>query len=246
MKSDPNSPGSVSAKVRAYRIHLFNQYLIMSGIKNAHILDIGGTLSYWKMNARYISSGLIKNIDIINLPPLTRIKQAVEGITITVTAGNALDDSSLQKKKYDIVYTNSVIEHVGNLRAQRKLAYKIRTLGKFYWVQTPAKSFPLEPHFYFPWFAYLPLSIRSFFHMRYNLGFKIRNSNWIESRMECEDIRLLTEAEMRHLFKGGSVFSEKFFGVNKSYIATNMISGETVQKIEFLKNGLLRRNMSEP
>lgn len=222
MKSDSNDPKSISARIRAYRIRQFDRYATNSGIKNASVLDLGGTFNYWKMNAPFISKGLIKSIDIVNTSINEKRTESIAGMTVHLYSGNALDRTSLQWVHYDIVHSNSVIEHVGNLRLQKRMADLIREIGEYYWIQTPAKSFPLEPHFYFPFFAYLPLSIRTLLHMKLNLGFKLKNSIWLESRMECEETRLLTKTEFKHLFKEGHILEEKLIGMCKSYIATNM------------------------
>ncbi|HYN82703.1 MAG TPA: class I SAM-dependent methyltransferase [Gemmatimonadaceae bacterium] len=58
---------------------------------------------------------------------------------------------------FDVVFSSSVIEHVGDYATQRRMADEIQRVGKRYFVQTPNKRFPLEPHFLFPWFQYLPL-----------------------------------------------------------------------------------------
>ena len=112
---------------------------------------------------------------------------------------------------------------VGDLRAQKALADTMRETGTYYWVQTPSRSFPIEPHFYFPFFAYLPLSLRTFLHQRFSLGFMDRNPNWLEARMTCEQTRLLTRAELAAIFDGCRILEERLLGVCKSYVATNMV-----------------------
>jgi hypothetical protein len=175
------------------------------------------------MNAEYLPSGLIRSIDVVNLPPVKASTEMCAGVTLNVYAGDALDKSSVRQSKYDVVYSNSVIEHVGGLRSQQKMAAVIEELGTYYWVQTPAKSFPVEPHFYVPFFPYLPLSMRTLLHTRYDLGFMRKNENWLEARIACEETRLLTLAELQAIFTNGSVIKENLFGICKSYIATNMI-----------------------
>lgn len=77
----------------------------------------------------------------------------------------------MRRSSYDLVYSNSVIDHVGNLRAQQQMARVVQKLGTHYFLRTPAKPIPLEPHFYVPFFAYLPLSVRTHLYCRANLGF---------------------------------------------------------------------------
>ncbi len=222
MKNDLNDPKSISAKARARRFQQFVHYAGLRGVSNAHVLDMGGTIDYWKMNLQYIPRGLIKCIDVVNLPPRKDKTQTLAGIVLHNYAGSALDRSSLRQDQYDVVYSNSVIEHVGNLRSQKSMANIVQEIGQYYWIQTPAKSFPIEPHFYFPFFAYLPLSLRTLLHEHFQLGAMRRNPNWIDARMTCEETRLLTRSELQRIFEGCEILTERLFGLDKSYIATNM------------------------
>ena len=222
MISNPNDVKSISAKARARRIQLFANYAVLCGITDARILDIGGTVDYWKMNLQYVPEGLIKSIDVVNLPPQEENIQRIAGVSLHAYAGDALDKTTLRQDSYDIVYSNSVIEHVGNLRSQRRMAMIIMSTGKYFWVQTPAKSFPIEPHFYFPFFVYLPLSFRTFLYRHIKLGFMGKQPNWLEARMSCEETRLLTKLEFLSIFDGCDILKEKWYGICKSYMATNM------------------------
>ncbi|HEX3871358.1 MAG TPA: hypothetical protein VHV77_13025, partial [Pirellulales bacterium] len=125
---------------------------------------------------------------------------------------------------YDFIFSNSVIEHVGNLRSQHQMAKVIEEVGTYYWVQTPAKSFPLEPHFYFPFFAYLPLGVRTFLYRNMKLGFMGKEREWLKAKMACEETRLLTKKEFEALFSSCRIIREKVLSLTKSYIATNMDS----------------------
>lgn len=223
MISDPSNPKSFSAKARARRFERFVQAVTARGISEASVLDAGGTVDYWNIHLPYLPTGLIKSIDVVNLPPRPSKTEVLQGVELHSYGGNALDKSTLKRDKYDIVYSNSVIEHVGNLRSQKRMADIIQSLADFYWVQTPAKSFPLEPHFYVPFFAYLPLSLRTRLLQRFQLGFVKRRPDWIEARMFCEDTRLITRAELASMFQECDIIKERVLGLCKSLIATNML-----------------------
>ena len=222
MYSNPNYAKSVSAKARSQRARMCAQFLSKCGIAGATVLDLGGTVDYWKMNLNQFPDGMIKEIDIVNLPPQKNRKETIDNVLLHVYEGNALERSTLRLNHYDFVHSNSVIEHVGNLHMQCVMARIIENVGTYYWVQTPAKSFPVEPHFYFPFFAYLPLGIRTILHRRINLGFMCKESNWINARITCEQTRLLTKSELEAIFPGARIIRERFFLMTKSYIAMNM------------------------
>ena len=222
MVSDNTIKETYSSKFRRQRIRLLGELLVQKKLSEITILDIGGTLNYWEMNLQYLPKGLITNIDIINLPPQENKEIEIDGILVRSYEGNALDKSSFRLLHYDLIHSNSVIEHVGNLSAQYKMANIIPTLGSNFWIQTPAKSFPLEPHFYFPFFAYIPIGLRAFLLRHFNLGFHKRKKKWLQSKIICEETRLLNRKEFNFLFPSGEILKEKVFGLTKSYIATNL------------------------
>ena len=222
MVSDNTKRASFSSKFRRERIRLFCEMIVQNKLSEIKMLDIGGRINYWEMNLQYFPKGLITQIDIINLPPQEKKEIEIDGTIITSYEGNALDMSSFRLPYYDVIHSNSVIEHVGNLSAQYKLASIIPTLGSNFWIQTPAKSFPLEPHFYFPFFAYLPITMRAYLLRNFNMGFHLREENWLQSRIICEETRLLNRKEFSFLFPSGEILTEKVLGLTKSYIATNL------------------------
>jgi hypothetical protein len=241
MKSDPNCKTSISAQSRAKRMQIFVQRALECNITAATVLDIGGTVEYWKMNSEYLPQGLITEIDVvnkmnsddvpegliteidaINLPYQEARYELINNMTLRVYGGNALDKATLRLARYDIVHSNSVIEHVGNLKSQWQMGKVMAEIADYHWVQTPAKSFPLEPHFYFPFFSYLPLPVKTFLYQRLKLGFMGKEPNWLKARMVCEETRLLTKQELAHIFPLSEIINEYLYFWIKAYVATNM------------------------
>ena len=105
--------------------------------------------------------------------------------------------------EFDLVYCNSVIEHVPPLR-RRAFAAEIRRVGRSWYVQTPAWSFPIEPHALLPAAHWLPVGLRRRY---WKLG----------AAKEWEDISLLRRAEMAELF-GTPVLEERMGGLVKSWV----------------------------
>jgi hypothetical protein len=71
------------------------------------------------------------------------------------------DACTYDEPTVDLVVSNSLIEHVGGVGPRRQLAETIRGLAPQYWVQTPYRYFPLEPHWMFPGMQFLPLNVRA-------------------------------------------------------------------------------------
>ena len=57
---------------------------------------------------------------------------------------------------FDVVFSNSVIEHVGDAASQRRFAREVARVGRAYWVETPNRWFPVEQHLLTPLVHWLP------------------------------------------------------------------------------------------
>jgi SAM-dependent methyltransferase len=105
---------------------------------------------------------------------------------------------------FDLAYTSSVIEHV-DPSDRAAFAAEVRRVARGWFVQTPAPSFPIEPHALLPFAHWLPIAVRRPY---WRLG---AAGAW-------EEIRLLHRAEIAALF-GEPVLAERFGGLVKSWIA---------------------------
>lgn len=62
-----------------------------------------------------------------------------------------------RRGQFDVAYSNSVIEHLGDRTSQERFAREKMRVAKRYYVQTPNRRFPMEPHLLTPGFQFLPL-----------------------------------------------------------------------------------------
>jgi len=131
---------------------------------------------------------------------------------------DARDLSIFGDKEFDIVFSNSVIEHVGSFSDQKKMADEIIRTGIRYFVQTPNYYFPIEPHFMFPLFQFLPKSIKCFLAMNFNLGWfkKCRTKN--EALILINSVNLLKKGDILKLFPFSKIFKERYLTFVKSFI----------------------------
>jgi SAM-dependent methyltransferase len=110
--------------------------------------------------------------------------------------------------EFDLVYASSVIEHVPPAR-RRAFAAEARRVGRGLYVQTPAYSFPLEPHSLLPFAHWLPVAVRR----RY----------WrVGAQGAWEDIALLRRGELQELF-GAPVHAERLGPLTKSWVAIDPV-----------------------
>lgn len=179
----------------------------MLGVKlEDTILDVGGVQNTWE------GTSVENQVTILNLMPVPE-----EDMHITWIQGDARDMKMIGDKSFDIVFSNSVIEHVGDFQSQEKMAKEVRRVGKKYWEQTPYKHFPLEIHFLFPLFQYLPrpfaITVARFWPFSYAKLFHL------DPVAEAKSISLLNRTEFQRLFPDATIVKEKFLGFTKSLVA---------------------------
>jgi SAM-dependent methyltransferase len=118
---------------------------------------------------------------------------------------DATDRLPFADGEFDLVYSSSVVEHVAPA-ARRAFAAEVMRVGRSWWVQTPAFSFPVEPHALLPFAHWLPP--------------RLRRPYWrLGVAGEWEEIALLRRGELAALFPGGEVVAERVGPVAKSWIA---------------------------
>lgn len=108
--------------------------------------------------------------------------------------------------EFDIAYSNSLIEHIEPADRER-FAAELRRVGRSYFVQTPNRWFPVEPHTLLPLFQLLPAPLR---RRLWRLGV---------SKDPFEDIRLLDARELRRLFPDAEIVRERIGPLTKSLVA---------------------------
>jgi hypothetical protein len=188
----------VSNHYRERRIHRFIE--LMSIRAGTTILDVGGQPYFWKefpVQARVTCLNLYRGTDEADIP---------ENVSMEVYDGGKFPYS---EGSFDVVHSNSVIEHVGDYHRQKQFAAQIMRVGKQYWVQTPNFFFPYEPHAQFPGFQFLPPNLKC------TVG-----RSWKKAGYPPDDllsIQLLTYLQLQDLFPGAAIFKEKCGLLTKSF-----------------------------
>lgn len=173
-------------------------------------LDVGGCSGDWA--GRGDEPG---HVDILNLQE-HEIPETPNSPIMRSIAGNGCA-LTYSDKSYDILFSNSVIEHVGTWEDQQAFANEARRVGKRLWIQTPAYGCPVEPHYlgcFIHWFA---------------PAWHVRIARWTsvvgltgaaDLNSIADNTRLLTKREYRVLFPDCEIWTERFLLVfPKSYIA---------------------------
>ena len=105
------------------------------------------------------------------------------------------DDAS-----FDVAFSNSVIEHLPP-PLQDLMAREVRRVASRYYVQTPNRQFPIEPHLWLPLVQFLP------------------GHHWLERKIYGEPIYLVDERRLRELFPDAVIHRERKLGLTKSLMA---------------------------
>ncbi len=209
--ADNRTEDSLATHLRRKRFSLF-QSLLSRLPRPIKILDVGGTQQFWQTMGFAGQEGL--HIVILNLAAEKTASPLFQSV-----AGDARNMPEFSNREFDVVFSNSVIEHLGTWAGQQAMAREIQRVGQRFFVQTPNRYFPLEPHFLFPFFQFLPLSVRVWLVTHFNVGWYRRIPDQAKAREEVAAIRLLSQREVRRLFPHGTMYREKFFGLTKSFIA---------------------------
>lgn len=210
MSIPAQAEGYTYQKYRERRFAFFRSLLnTVKANKPISILDIGGEEVYWeRMN--------FTDPQEINVTLLNIFVEPVKHSNFVSIKGDACDLSNFKDKEFDVVFSNSVIEHLFTIENQKRMANEVRRVGKNYYVQTPNYYFPIEPHWIFPFFQFLPFPAKVFLTNNFDLGVFKKTKNVEAAKRLVREVNLLTEKEMQSLFPEGKVYREPFFGLTKS------------------------------
>ena len=172
------------------------------------ILDIGGTAFNWNL------IGYKYPLTLLNLSIPQNADELPKNFSCVAGDGTDLE---YEDREYDIVFSNSVIEHVGSFENQKKFANEACRVGKKVWIQTPAKEFFFEPHFLTPFVHWFPKSWRKKL-LRYSIWALIAKPSTDYINNVVDTTRLLSFAECKKLFPKCQIRKEKFAFMTKSYV----------------------------
>ncbi|HEV3196295.1 MAG TPA: methyltransferase domain-containing protein [Bryobacteraceae bacterium] len=214
---------SLSQHFRRRRMQRFAREFDINS--ETRILDIGGTPDCWALLAAR------PRLTLLNTP---RARDDLAGATTWVAGdGRRLP---FRDSTFDLVFSNSVIEHVGDAASQQSFAREVARVGRGFWVQTPNRWFPVEQHLLTPFIHWLPKAWQRPILRRFNLWSLLvrvtpdRRRFYIEHYLA--DVHLLGLSEMRALFPGARVIKERLCGVTKSLVAVKTGRATSLAKLE--------------
>ena len=211
------SPTSTSNSFRKNRMAAFlklvDEYVEVN--QSCTILDLGGTVEYWQT---WGSAFDLSKVEVLCINTFDQLASP-EMPNVRCVKGNACNLSDYQDQEFDIVFSNSCIEHVGGWRAMSEFASEVRRVGKSYFIQTPNFWFPIEAHARMPFIHWLPDQITYRLHLLTKAGYYPKADSVNSAMQIVEDAKLLDFNQMQCLFSDAEIRREKFMGVTKALIA---------------------------
>lgn len=205
-----DSSGWAARRFRRRRFDLFRG-LLSRLPRPLRLLDVGGTASVWK--ATGLAAEADVEVTILNVEPVGPTSDR-----IVAHRGDARSMPEFDDGAFHVVFSNSVIEHVGDDADRRRMAREVRRVGRRYFVQTPNRYFPLEPHFLVPGFQFLPEEVQVALVSHFDVG-QFRRRDAREARELVRSVRLLDRRELQRLFPEAWIQEERIVGLTKSLMA---------------------------
>jgi hypothetical protein len=192
----------LSQRSRRIKMELLQQWLPLQG--HERILDIGSQVDPHSRQVleRYSDPSRITAANIVP-EHLAAIRAAFPGVHTVLCDARQMP---FRDREFDIVYSNAVIEHVGDLASQQRMADEVRRVGKRWFLTTPNRWYPFEFHVRMPLISWLPprwmhraARLCGYDHIqrRYRIG------------TDHSDVQLLTARQLRRMFPDSLVLKPR-------------------------------------
>ncbi|MGF1553943.1 MAG: class I SAM-dependent methyltransferase [Paracoccaceae bacterium] len=192
---------------RARRGQRTARFVETMGIEGGErIIDLGGTAKFWGAVAPSC------DITVINLPGTAVRAPLPPQHRFTFVEGDACALPDLADDSFDIAFSNSVIEHVGDAENRAAHARELRRLAPRYWLQTPSIWFPVEAHTGMPFYWFYPAPMKRYLKREW----RSKLPNWTDM---IEGTTVVSRREVETLLPEATIWTERFAGFPKSYVA---------------------------
>ena len=175
---------------------------------DSEILDVGGATFNWQMIDEQ-PKVILLNVD--------ESCECTDG-RFSFVKGDARE-LPYEDGQFRVIYSNSVIEHVGGPEDQKRFADEIRRVGVSYFVQTPNRYFPVEPHYLTLGLQFLPFAVKRRLLRWCSVWGLVTRPDQQGVDEFIRSIRLLSVKEMKSLFPDAKILVERFLFMPKSIIA---------------------------
>lgn len=205
-------PSSLGAAARLRRWQLVIR--LFPDLGRMRVLDLGGTVEWWRR-----APVRPRQVVVVNLvePGESDRARCVPVLGDACAARDVLASAGVPDG-FDLVFSNSLLEHVGGHARRVALAAEVRALAPCHWVQTPYRFFPVEPHWIFPLLQFLPVAGRARAAQHWPLA-HTRPASISEALDAVQWTDLIGITELRSYFPESCVVHERIGGLTKSIVA---------------------------
>ena len=196
--------------IRFRRRRMKQFFALIAPSATDRVLDIGGTAHTWDSESEAHAPFSITLVNTLEYEEFR--SDRFRSIEADATALPFSDNA------FNIAFSNSVIEHLGTWEKQQAFAREARRVAPKLWIQTPARSFPIEAHLLAPYIQYLPKGLQHRIVRWTPRG--LLNPGIVHGIVD--EVRLLTYREVASLFPDCRILRERFLGMTKSYIAVRL------------------------
>lgn len=187
----------VSTWNRRRKWRLFSE-LMLTNPESVRVLDVG------YQNEEYSSSDNLiekyfpypQHLTALGIEPHDKFSTRYPNVSVVRYDGA---EFPFEDCAFDIVWSNAVIEHVGDRAAQVRFMREIRRVGARAFVTTPNRYFPVEVHTRTPLLHYLPKTM-------FDRYLRAIGKDWATG----DYMRLLGAAELRRLLHDAEIARHEF------------------------------------
>lgn len=181
---------------------------------------MGGSVQYWRrVGLDFLRESRVK-VTVLNIVETELKLGPSEPDLFVARVGDGCDLSDMADGQFDLVHSNSVIEHVGNWARMKQFAAETRRVGRSYYVQTPYYWFPVDPHYYrFPMIHWLPRPLQARLLTRFPIASAGRVRSLDAALRVLDGTQLLDRRQLEIAFPDATLVRERVAGLTKSLIA---------------------------
>ena len=177
--------------------------------EGTRLLDVGGYAYYWDLLDRR------PRVTILNLEAPVEGRGGFEWVI-----GDARR-LPFRDGAFGVVFSNSLVEHILGDEGRQAFAGEVRRVGERFYVQTPNRWFPVEPHVMTPLIHFLPKRVQRRVVRNFTVWGLLGRPSQKEAVGFLGLTELLDRKELEGLFPRAKVWRERFLGLTKSWIAVS-------------------------
>lgn len=186
------------------------------------VIDLGGSAEMWARWGVTKADRLL--ITLVNNHHIDKshLGERVPGNFISERQMDVMELSKGDLASYDVVFSNSMLEHLSSEEEQIRLAASIADCGQPYFVQVPNKHCIVDPHFphpLAPFFAAWPRPLQVRMLTLHRLSGGNRCASPEEAMRRLHYYTPLNRHRLRQLFPGATIAIERTFGLPLSLVA---------------------------